>query len=252
MKIAVVEKNKTGYADPYREYFNFKYDRFQLVNSNKTKILKRDITLEEDFEDYDLVVLIGKEPCKHIGKIGNVVKYAGHLVNEKYIPMINPVAVKFNPGIKDTLEGALTKLHNHIDGSYKEILGNYEGITCANRAIKWLKKVLREAKHVVTDIETSALYSRDGYILGIAMCYKPMEAVYIQSDCITEEVEILLQEIFNTKLIIFHNAKFDMQWLSYHFNFTFKIWHDSMLEHYLLNENEAHDLKYLAMKYTEM
>ena len=38
MKIAVVEKSKTGYADPYREYFDFDYDRFQLTNSNKTKI----------------------------------------------------------------------------------------------------------------------------------------------------------------------------------------------------------------------
>ena len=40
MKIAVVEKSKTGYADPYREYFDFDYDRFQLTNSNKTKSTK--------------------------------------------------------------------------------------------------------------------------------------------------------------------------------------------------------------------
>lgn len=254
MKIAVVEKSRTGHSDPYREYFDFEYDRFQLVNSNKTKILKKDITLEEDFEDYDLVVLVGADPCKHIGKVTNVTKYAGHLVNDKYIPMLNPVAVKFNPGIKDTLDGALKKLHNHIDGSYQEVLGNYEGITCARRAKEWLLEALRFTEHnnLVTDIETSALYPRDGYVLGIALTYKPLQGVYIESDCIDEEIEKLLQELFNKRMVIFHNSKFDMQWLIYHFNFTFPQFRDTMLEHYLLNENEPHDLKFLVMKYTNM
>jgi DNA polymerase I-like protein with 3'-5' exonuclease and polymerase domains len=166
--------------------------------------------------------------------------------------MLNPIAVKFNPGLKDTIDGALVKLHKHIDGSYKEILGQYEPITSASRAIKHLNKVLREATDVVTDIETTSLYPREGYILGIAMTHKPMAGVYIESDCITEEVETLLQKVFYTKNIIFHNAKFDMKWLIYHFNFKFKKWQDSMLQHYLLNENEAHDLKYLTMKYTSM
>ena len=254
MKIAIVEKNKTGYADPYKEYFDFEYDRFQLTNSNKTKVLKKDITLTETFDDYDFVVLVGKEPCKHLAKIGNVSKYAGYLVEEKFIPMLNPVAVRFNPGIKDTLDGALKRLHAHVDGSYKENLGKYEGITCARRAKEWLTQLLRKTtvEDVVTDIETSALYPRDGYILGIAMSYKVGTGVYIESDCIDDEVEFLIQQVFETRNIIFHNAKFDMAWLIYHFNFKFFKWQDSMLCHYLLNENEPHDLKYLVMKYTSM
>ena len=76
MKIAVVEKCRMGHSDPYAEYFDFEYDRFQLINSNKSKVLKRDVTLDEDFEEYDLVVLVGADPCKHIAKIGNVTKYA--------------------------------------------------------------------------------------------------------------------------------------------------------------------------------
>jgi len=252
MKIAVVEKSKTGYSDPYREYFNFDYDRFQLTNSNKTKILKKDITLTEDFEEYDYVVLVGKEPCRHIGKVGNVTKFAGHLVGGKYIPMLNPIAVKFNPGIKDTLEGALAKMHTHIDGTYEENLGEYEGITCARRAKEYLLEVLRKGKNVVVDIETSSLYPREGYVLGIAMTYKANYGVYIESDCIDDEIEQLMQKIFDSKQVIFHNAKFDMKWLMYHFNFNFPKWQDTMLEHYILNENEAHDLKSLVMKYTKM
>ena len=254
MKIAVVEKSKTGYSDPYAGYFNFPYDRFQLTNSNKSRILKRDITLDENFEEYDYVILIGKEPCKHIAKINNVSKYAGYLVEDKYIPMLNPIAVKFNPGIQDAVDSALKKLHEHIEGTYKETLGTYEGITCASRAKEWLTKLLRKhtVDKVVVDIETSALYPRDGYVLGIAMSYETGTGVYIESDCIDEEVETLLQEVFDSKEVIFHNAKFDINWLQYHFNFKFPKWHDNMLCHYLLNENEPHDLKYLIMKYTDM
>jgi len=254
MKIAVVEKCKMGYQDPYKEYFDFDYDRYQLVNSNKSKVLKRDITLDEDFEDYDLVVLVGAEPCKHIAKIGNVTKYAGHLVQDKYIPMLNPVAVKFNPGIKDTLDGALRKLHNHIDGSYQENLGQYKPITRASEAKEWITKALHAhtCPNVVADIETSSLYPREGYVLGIALSNKAGSGVYIESDCIDDDVEYLMQKLFDQKTIIFHNAKFDMKWLAYHFNFNFPQWHDTMIMHYLLNENEAHDLKSLCMKYTSM
>lgn len=254
MKIAVVEKTSTV-GDPYREYFNFEYERFQLTNSNKTKMLKRDITLDLSvLDDFDLVICIGKDPCRFVAKCSNVTKFAGHLVNEKFIPMINPVAVKFNPGIKDTLDGALRKLHAHIDGSYTEVLGDYRMITCANDALEYITFVLRmpEYPYLIVDIETSALYPREGYVLGIALTHDSHRGVYIDTECITPEVEEALQELFNAKVCVFHNAKFDMKWLNYHFNFQFPIWHDTMLQHYLLNENEAHDLKTLVMKYTKM
>ena len=255
MKIAVVEKCKMGFADPYEEYFKFDYDRFQLVSSNKSKVLKRDITLDyEKLEVYDLVILIGAEPCKHIAQIGNVTKYAGHIVKDRYIPMLNPVAVKFNPGIKDTLDGALTKLHNHINGSYTEVLGKYEPITSARRAKEWITQALHAhtCPNLVADVECSSFYPREGYVLGIGLTIRSMEGVYIDSECIDDEVEFLLQKLFDAKTVVFHNAKFDMKWLAYHFNFKFPKWEDSMLMHYLLNENEAHDLKFLAMKYTKM
>lgn len=255
MKIAVVEKNKTGFVDPYTEYFDFEYDRFELTKSRNTKILKKDITLDPDFhKDYDLVIMIGKDVCRHIGKCNNVTKFAGHLVNGKFIPMINPVAVKFNPGIKETLNGALVKLHNHVNGSYKEVLGNYTPISRTSDAKAWLTKALHAhtLDNLVVDLETSSFYPREGYVLGIAMTLKSMEGVYIESDCIDDEIESLIQKLLLKKNIIFHNAKFDMKWLAYHFNFKFDRWEDTMLMHYLLNENEPHDLKFLTMKYTSM
>ena len=254
MKIALVEKHITGKSDPYREYFNFEYDRFELVTSNKSKILKKDITLKENFEAYDFVILIGKEPSKFIGGVSNVTKFAGHLVNEKYIPMLNPVVLKFKPELKSTIDMALTKIHKHIEGSYTEILGDYKGIESASEAKEWIAHALRDTtnKYLTVDIETTSLYPRNGYILGIAMSNKEQSGVYISTECIDETVEEALQNLFIHKICIFHNAKFDKKWLYYHFNFVFPKWEDTMIQHYTLNENEAHDLKSLALKYTKM
>lgn len=253
-KIAVVEKNKAS-IDSLKEYFDFNYDRFQLTNSRASRVLKKDVTLDSKFaDDYDYVVLVGADPARHIGKITNVTKYAGHLINDKYIPIMNPAMVKFKPEIKDTLNAALKKVHAHVSGTYEESLGQYKGIDSAQEAKSVVNKMLRanNIKSIAVDIETSALYPREGYILGIALSAAPMSGVYISSDCIDEEVEDLLQQLFNQKICVFHNAKFDMKWLMYHFRFKFPNWEDTMLQHYLLNENEPHDLKSIVMKYTKM
>jgi DNA polymerase I-like protein with 3'-5' exonuclease and polymerase domains len=66
-----------------------------------------------------------------------------------------------------------------------------------------------------------------------------------------EESERLLQELFNKKIVIFHNAKFDLAFFEYHFNFEFPQFEDTMLLHYLIDENPGtHGLKALSMKYT--
>jgi DNA polymerase I-like protein with 3'-5' exonuclease and polymerase domains len=60
-----------------------------------------------------------------------------------------------------------------------------------------------------------------------------------------------MQELFNKKTVVFHNAKFDLQWFIYHFNFNFPKFEDTMLMHYMFDENPGtHGLKTLAMKHT--
>ena len=130
-RVAVVEKAKTN-GSLYREIFDFDFDQFNLVNSPYKKIKKADITLDmSELEPYDYVILIGADPAKHIAKTTNVTKYCGHLINDKYIPMLNPAALKFNPGLKNTFNAALVKLKAHISGTYKENLGAYKYLYCA-------------------------------------------------------------------------------------------------------------------------
>jgi len=65
-------------------------------------------------------------------------------------------------------------------------------------------------------------------------------------------VEYEMQKLFDKKKVIFHNAKFDLAMLEYHFGFKFPRIEDTMLMHYMLNENPGtHGLKQLALKHTK-
>ena len=74
-------------------------------------------------------------------------------------------------------------------------------------------------RYIVLDTETTGLFPRDGHILGISLAYEEDAGVYILTDVIDEEVEQLMQYIFWHKIVVFHNAKFDLAMLEYHFNF---------------------------------
>ena len=68
---------------------------------------------------------------------------------------------------------------------------------------------------------------------------------------IDEEAEGLTSATFDKKTVIFHNAKFDLAFFEYHFNFKFPRFEDTMLLHYMLDENPGtHGLKQLSLKYT--
>ena len=63
--------------------------------------------------------------------------------------------------------------------------------------------------------------------------------------------EALLQTLANQTTMVLHNAKFDIAFFEYHFNLVFPKFEDTMLLHYLIDENPGtHGLKQLAMKYT--
>ena len=101
------------------------------------------------------------------------------------------------------------------------------------------------------DSETSALYCRDGYMLGFSMSYKSEHGVYVDCECIDEVCEALMQQIFDKKIVVFHNAKFDYNGLSIIFGFKFP--HMKILcscTICLMSNPGTHGLKQLALKHT--
>ena len=81
--------------------FDFVTDRFALCSDpTKKKVLKGDVDLEIEIDDYDWVILVGSEPVKYFTKVTSVTEYSGKVVDKKFIPLINPAMLSFKPEMK--------------------------------------------------------------------------------------------------------------------------------------------------------
>lgn len=252
-RVALIDKapNRTRYSD----HFPFEFEHFHLSDVPITKLLKKDVTLEFDPQPYDLVILIGAEASKHFAGVTSVTNMAGQLVNDKFVCMPNPAMLSFKPEGKPDFKRATDKLMRIYEGtSLVGTHGDFAGIDDLKEAKRYLREVLENAEEFVAwDTETTALYPRDGYVLGLSLTYKERQGRYILTDCLDDVCISLLQRISNEFTPVFHNMKFDFKMIKYHLNIDFprdKV-HDTMLLHYVLDENDSHSLKHLALKYTD-
>jgi DNA polymerase I-like protein with 3'-5' exonuclease and polymerase domains len=254
MKIALIDKapNRTRYSD----YFEFEFDHYHMSSVPITKLLKKDVDLEVDLAEYDYVILVGAEAAKEYAKITSVTNMAGQLVDDKFIAISNPAMLSFKPEGKPDFQRACDKIHKYIKGELRATTtsGDYAGIQDTAEAKRYLREILDNAQgYVAWDTETTALYPRDGYVLGLSLTYKTHQGRYIETDCLDELCITLLQKIANTFHPVFHNMKFDFKMIRYHLGIDFprdRV-HDTMVMHYVLDETDSHGLKPLALKYTD-
>jgi len=256
-QVAIIESkiSRTNWSDRFDNAFEF--DRYALCSdSSKKKILKADVDIEIDVDTYDWVILVGSESLKFFTSINSITEYSGRCVEDKFLPVINPAMLSFKPEAKPLWDKSKTNIIDFISGDLvvKKVSEEQAlGIDTEDEALKFLQEALEhENKYVALDSETTGLYPRDGYMLGFSMSYKKHQGAYIITDVITEQMENIMQEIFNTKIVVFHNAKFDLAFFEYHFNFKFPKFEDTMLLHYCLDEVPGgHGLKQLAMEHTD-
>jgi len=252
-KVAIIDKSATQ-ANAYSRFFEFEFDRYSLTDKSVQRVLKKDITL--DFEavvdKYDLVILVGAEACKFVGKGISVTQYQGHLVQDKFLPIINPAMISLKPEGKPAFDKAVENIHAYVRGDMRSMSSlDIRGIKSESEALAYINSI--NSTTIAIDSETSALYPRDGYILGVSISHAKHQGVYIDANVITEDVAEAMQKLFNRTTVVFHNAKFDMSWFRYHFGWHFPQFEDTMLLHYLLDETPGtHGLKQLAIKYTKL
>ena len=254
MKIALIDKapNRTRYSD----YFEFEFDHYHMSSVPVTKLLKKDVDLVVDLEPYDFVILVGAEAAKEYAKITSVTNMAGQLVDDKFIAISNPSMLAFKPEGKPDFQRACDKIHKYVSGELRatKVVGDYAGIQDTAEAKRYLREILDNAQgYVAWDTETTALYPRDGYVLGLSLTYATHQGRYIETDCLDELCVALLQKIAHTFHPVFHNMKFDFKMIKYHLGIDFprdRV-HDTMVMHYVLDETDSHGLKPLALKYTD-
>ena len=252
--IAIVETkpSRNDYVDLFDNSFDF--DQFQLCSNPSVKrVLKRDVDIEFNPDNYDWVILVGSEPLKFYTKEGSITEYSGRIVDDKFLPVINPAMLAFKPEAKKTWDESRDNIFKYMNNELKqEKLENIYGITeSADLHVFLTKAIEHENDFVALDSETSALYPRNGHMLGISLSYEPEHGAYIDCNCIDEKAEELLQLLFDKKRVVFHNAKFDIAFFEYHFGFKFPRFEDTMLMHYMLEEQPGtHGLKQLTLRYT--
>lgn len=255
--VAIIETkpSRTDFNKSFNEAFEF--DRFYLCSDPTVKkVLKKNVDIDFDPDKYEWVILVGADACKFYTKNASVTDYSGKIVEEKFLPVINPAMVSFKPESARLWEQSRDSIIGYVTGAKRVVKYSTDriyGITDS----EVLKKFLRDAiaspnPFIGLDSETTALYPRDGYILGVSLSYERDHGAYIDSDCIDDEASDLFQELFNKKIVVFHNAKFDLAFMSYHFGWEFPNYEDTMLLHYCIDENPGtHGLKQLALQYTD-
>jgi len=255
-KVALVETkpSRTNFAREFDGAFEF--DQYQLCSdASIKKVLKKDCDIDIDTDAYDWVVLVGSDALKYFTKINSVTEYSGKKVEGKFLPVINPAMLAFKPEARKTWESSKESIVAHINGEIEDVIID-ESIAMGTQdtevAKEWIRGALAHTgDYIALDSETNGLYPRNGHMIGISMSYNGKDGIYIDTDCFDEEIESMLHELFLKRRVIFHNAKFDMAFFQYHFGFEFPNFEDTMLLHYLIDENPGgHGLKQLSIKFT--
>ena len=258
MKLAIVLSSplKNNIPALFREYAgNIKFETIYLSSEPKEKILKKDVDLTLSIlDEFDVVCPIGAEPLKYVCGLTGITKYNGIVVNEKYLPILDPNMTFIKPQYRDDIHKAFDRLKKLING--EEAIAhqkNYHHYTDEIEFLPYLRKLQDpEVKVIAVDTETTSLSPRKGSILGFVFSTKAHEGVYVDAHII-EYYYDEFEEIFRTKKCVFHNSKFDIQFIRFEYGFDFSDFEDTMLMHYCLDESVGtHGLKPLALKFTDL
>ena len=230
------------------------YDVKFLHSGRKEKILKKDIDLDfEELKEYKILSLIGADPLKYIAGMTGIQKYNGVFIEKKYLPIMNPNMVIFKPQLEDEIVKAFNQIPKLLNGEGigEQAEKDYCFIETEEQFSQY-KEQLEDAKTLVVDIETTSVSPHTGTILGIAISTRPHQGLYVSIE-IVEKHKQWFHELFKTRKCIFHNSKFDTNYMETELRFEFPDYEDTMLLHYCLEEAVGtHGLKPLALRFTEL
>jgi len=217
-KVALVE-TKPSRTNFKREFEGaFEFDQYQLCsNPDLKKVLKRDCDIDMNPDDYDWVILVGSDALKYYTKVNSVTEYSGKKIEGKFLPVINPAMLAFKPEAQRAWDDSKESIKNYISGDFEDVVVDESiafGIQDTEKANDFIRAAIaEECEYIALDSETTGLYPRDGYMLGISLSYNNKCGAYIDNDCFSSETERLLQMIFDLKKVVFHTAKFHIAYI---------------------------------------
>ena len=105
--VALIETKRS--STDFRSEFGIEFDQYQLCSDpNIKKVLKRDVDIDMNPDEYDWVILVGSDAVKYYTKVNSVTEYSGKLLDGKFLPIINPSMLALNQ--RQNLRGKVQKL----------------------------------------------------------------------------------------------------------------------------------------------
>src|SRR5210317_696927 len=229
------------------------YDVKFLHSGKKEKILKKDIDLDlEELKNYKILSLVGADPLKYVAGMTGIQKYNGVFIEKKYLPIMHPNITIIKPQMEDEIQRAFSQIPKLLSGEdLQQHEKDYCFIETADQFAKY-KQELEDATTLVVDIETTSVSPHTGVILGIAVSTRPHQGLYVSIDIVLANKQ-WFHDLFYNRKCIFHNSKFDTNYMETELGFEFPDYEDTMLLHYCLEEAVGtHGLKPLALRFTDL
>jgi len=233
---------------------NVDYDIKFLHEGAKEKILKKDIDMDmSELEGYKILCPIGADSLKYVAGMTGIQKYNGVFLEKKYLPIMHPNITIIKPQLESEIQNAFSKIPKLLEGEDigKQATKDYCFIETEEQFLKY-KQELEDAPTLVVDIETTSVSPHTGTILGIAISTRPHQGLYVSIDIVNANKK-WFHMLFVNRKCIFHNSKFDTNFMETELNFEFPDYEDTMLLHYCLEEAVGtHGLKPLALRFTDL
>jgi uracil-DNA glycosylase family 4 len=151
----------------------------------------------------------------------------------------------------DVMQLAIVKANNGIP---QEQELNYSIVETQDEADYLIKK-LSDCTEVAIDVETTGLdpFAHRANIISIGFGFEDEQICFAPNHHEMPDLDWhkdLLKEIGDMDLnLIAHNGKFDLLWLRVIWGWRWDLTFDTMLAHYLIDENDRHSLKHLSKIY---
>jgi len=242
---------------------------------------KTEIIACRDWLDYQIerikpkfILLLGNTPCQSLLGEKGIKKLRGKPIEKDgvvYLPTFHPAFALRDPRNEAPLRSDIALLREIVNGGGMPETDGFNPIEVRDR--KTFRKMLRALKGTVSfDLETSCLYP---WRYGVGSKKKPSHlydkpvvtaigfgtrkaqwSIPIHHyDCkpfsnnriksMIDQISHHLQDCF----VVAHNGIYDALWMKVHYGVDWRIDFDTMLAHYLLDENSRHGLKELSQVY---
>lgn len=241
--------------------------------ATKTEIKSNVDRLHSNLDGYKFVILIGNTPLQTITGKAGISRLRGKPLqqdNRIYLPMNNPAIMRHDDkqemlmradlklvgdimafgGIPETkeLSWRIVMSHDDVEEMLEDLHGAVSYDIETTQLYPWRTRHFDKFGNLVDDPEPKIV----SIGFGTARTQWCIPVNHPQSPWTQEEIiEMvdLIDERRDDFMLIGHNGKFDLLWTWVHLGVQWELDFDTMLAHFLLDENMRHGLKYLAQIY---